>query len=203
MRDNGVVEEEHRRPEDIPSDLSAPHSSARLESTLEGCAAKTPGDSAGGVHAAVDSSLFSTLSSEAPQEAASNDENGRKPDTNSKSASLPDAGTSSPVATPLDQDMFNSFHFWRTPLPKIDVDKELQQDPEERLSPDRTGGAPAAPRPGAPNITMATRKELEEMIENLEPHMDDPDVKGGSAVGCPARFQPGCSRRDQWCRAAK
>jgi serine/threonine-protein phosphatase 4 regulatory subunit 1 len=24
---------------------------------------------------------------------------------------------------------------------------------------------------------MATRKELEEMIENLEPHMDDPDVK--------------------------
>ena len=25
---------------------------------------------------------------------------------------------------------------------------------------------------------MATRKELEEMIENLEPHMDDPDVKG-------------------------
>ncbi|XP_021042210.1 serine/threonine-protein phosphatase 4 regulatory subunit 1 isoform X1 [Mus caroli] len=177
MRDNDVVEEEHRRPEDAPSDLSAPHSSARLESTLEGCAAKTPGDSAGDMPAPVDSSLLCTLSSESPQEAASNDENGRKPDTNSKSASRPDAGTSSPEATPLDQDMFNSFHFWRTPLPKIDLDKELQQDPEERLSPERPGDAPAAPLPGSPNITMATRKELEEMIENLEPHMDDPDVK--------------------------
>lgn len=128
--------------------------------------------------APVDSSLLCTLSSESPQEAASNDENGRKPDSNSKPASQPDAGTSSPEATPLDQDMFNSFHFWRTPLPKIDLDKELQQDPEERLSPERTGDAPAVPVPVSPNITMATRKELEEMIENLEPHMDDPDVKG-------------------------
>ncbi|XP_021073599.1 serine/threonine-protein phosphatase 4 regulatory subunit 1 isoform X1 [Mus pahari] len=177
MRDSGVVEEEHRRPEDAPSDLGAPHSSARLESTLEGCAAKTPGDSAGDARAPVDSSLLCTLSSESPQEAASNDENGRKPDTSSTSASRPDAGTSSPEATPLDQDMFNSFHFWRTPLPKIDLDKELQQDPKERLSPERTGDAAAAPVPGSPNITMATRKELEEMIENLEPHMDDPDVK--------------------------
>lgn len=177
MRDDGVVEEEQRRPEDTPSDLSAPHSSARLESTLEGCAAKTPGDSAGDVPAPVDSSLLCTLSSESPQEAASTDENGRKLDTSSKSAAQPDACTSSPEATPLDQDMFNSFHFWRTPLPEIDLDKELQQDPEERLSPERTRDAPAVSIPGSPNITMATQKELEEMIENLEPHMDDPDVK--------------------------
>lgn len=144
IRDDAVVEEEQRRPEDAPSDLSAPHSSARLESTLEGCAAETPGDSAGDRHVPVDSSLLCTLSSESPQEAASN-ESGKKPDTNSKSASQPDVGTSSPESTPLDQEMFNSFHFWRTPLPKIDLDKELQQDPKERLSPERTGDAPAVP----------------------------------------------------------
>lgn len=130
------------------------------------------------MRAPADSSLLCPLSSESPQEAASNDGNGRKPDANSKPASQPDAGPSSPEVIPLEQDMFNSFHFWRTPLPKIDLDKELQQDPEERLSPERTGDAPAAPVPVSPNITMATRKELEEMIENLEPHMDDPDVKG-------------------------
>ena len=101
IRDNDVVEELHHRPEDAPIDLSVPHSSARLESTLEGYAAKTPGHSAGEVHAPVDSSLLCTLSSESPQEAASKDENGRKPDPNSKSASRPDTGTSSPEATPL------------------------------------------------------------------------------------------------------
>lgn len=177
IRDEGVVEEEQSRPEDAPSDLSAPHSSASLEGTLEGCAAKTPGDSAGDMRVPVDSSLLCTLSSESPQEAASVAENGKKRDNNSKPASQPDGGTSSPEPTPLDQEMFNSFHFWRTPLPQIDLDKELQQDPGERPSPERTGDAPAAPVPGSPGITMATRKELEEMIENLEPHMDDPDVK--------------------------
>lgn len=30
---------------------------------------------------------------------------------------------------------------------------------------------------GSPNVTMATRKKVEEMTENLEPHMDEPDVK--------------------------
>ncbi|XP_038938906.1 serine/threonine-protein phosphatase 4 regulatory subunit 1 isoform X2 [Rattus norvegicus] len=177
IRDDGVVQEEQSRPEDAPSDLSAPHSSARLDGTLEGCAAETPGDSAGDMRVPADSSLLCTLSSESPQEAASDAESGKKHDNNSKSASRPDVGTSSPEPTPLDQEMFNSFHFWRTPLPQIDLDKELQQDPGERPSPERTGDAPAAPVPGSPSITMATRKELEEMIENLEPHMDDPDVK--------------------------
>lgn len=30
---------------------------------------------------------------------------------------------------------------------------------------------------GSPNITMATRKKLEEMTENRDSHLDEPDVK--------------------------
>ncbi|XP_073686905.1 serine/threonine-protein phosphatase 4 regulatory subunit 1 isoform X2 [Garra rufa] len=58
-----------------------------------------------------------------------------------------------------EQELFNSFHYWRTPIPQIDLDLELQEDNK---------------RPSAPALG---RKQLEELIENLEPHIDDPDVK--------------------------
>ncbi|XP_051970172.1 serine/threonine-protein phosphatase 4 regulatory subunit 1 [Xyrauchen texanus] len=60
-----------------------------------------------------------------------------------------------------DQEMFNSFHYWRTPIAEIDL--ELL---EEEKQPPRLIAAPAL-----------GRKQLEELIENLEPHIDDPDVK--------------------------
>ncbi|MEJ1288385.1 ralA binding protein 1 [Cricetulus griseus] len=170
LKDHYAAEEEQMGTEDAPADFSA-----SLESTREDCAAKTSGNSAGDISVPEDSSSLCTLSSESHQEAAS-DENDKKPD-NCKSAIRSEVGTSSPDSTPLDQELFNSFYFWRTPLPEIDLDKELQQDSGERLSPENTGDAPGVPEPASPNITMATRKELEEMIENLEPHMDDPDVK--------------------------
>ncbi|KAL6051221.1 hypothetical protein STEG23_005909, partial [Scotinomys teguina] len=170
IKDHDAVEEERIRPEDAPADLSA-----SLESALEDCAAETSGNSAGDISVPEDSSSLCTLSSESHQEAASN-ENDKKP-ANCKSAFQPEVGTSSPDSTILDQELFNSFHFWRTPILEIDLDKELQQDSGETLSPERSGDASGVPGPGSPNITMATRKELEEMIENLEPHMDDPDVK--------------------------
>ncbi|KFP22038.1 Serine/threonine-protein phosphatase 4 regulatory subunit 1, partial [Egretta garzetta] len=72
-----------------------------------------------------------------------------------------------------EQELYNSFHFWRTPLPEIDIDFELQQTSEIIL--DRE--IQELTMPVSPNIPMARRKELEEMIENLEPHIDDPDVK--------------------------
>lgn len=59
-----------------------------------------------------------------------------------------------------EQELFNSFHFWRTPIPRIDPELELLEE-------DR--------RPSAPALD---RKHLQELIENLEPHIDDPDVKG-------------------------
>ena len=93
-------------------------------------------------------------------------------------ASQPEAGTGAQDSAPLDQELYNSFHFWRTPLPEIDLDVELQQGSGSEPGPQGLDVEPEVPAPGSASITMATRKELEEMIENLEPHIDDPDVKG-------------------------
>ncbi|XP_072568521.1 serine/threonine-protein phosphatase 4 regulatory subunit 1 isoform X1 [Paramormyrops kingsleyae] len=73
-----------------------------------------------------------------------------------------------PGAVP-EQELYNSFHYWRTPIPNIDIDLELQED----QGPERASTSPPGHQ-GAPSLG---RKELEEMIENLEPHIDDPDVK--------------------------
>ncbi|XP_048363126.1 serine/threonine-protein phosphatase 4 regulatory subunit 1 [Sphaerodactylus townsendi] len=75
-----------------------------------------------------------------------------------------------------DQELYNSFHFWRTPLPEIDIDLELQET-AEILDSETQEGKQEIVGLAYPNITVAKRKELEEMIENLEPHIDDPDVK--------------------------
>ncbi|XP_069324371.1 serine/threonine-protein phosphatase 4 regulatory subunit 1 isoform X2 [Eulemur rufifrons] len=166
IRDQEVPEDVQIRPEDVPSDLCVSNSSVKLENTAEDNAAETSRKSPG-----VDSSLLCTLSSESHQEAASN-ENDKKPGS-CKSTLC----TSSQDSALLDQELYNSFHFWRTPLPEIDLDIELEQDSGKTLSPERPEKTSEVPMPTSPNITMATRKELEEMIENLEPHIDDPDVK--------------------------
>lgn len=124
----------------------------------------------------MDRSLLCTLSSDSHQEVASN-ENDKKPG-NYKSALWPEVGTSSQDSAFLDQELYNSFHFWRTPLPEIDLDIELEEGSGNKLSPERSEETAEVTMPGSSNISMATRKELEEMIENLEPHIDDPDVKG-------------------------
>ncbi|XP_075849799.1 serine/threonine-protein phosphatase 4 regulatory subunit 1 isoform X1 [Microcebus murinus] len=170
IRDQEVPEDVQIRPEDVPSDLSVSNSSVKLENTVEDNAAETSRESPG-----VDSSLLCTLSSESHQEATSN-ENDKKPG-NYKSTLHPEVGTSSQDSALLDQELYNSFHFWRTPLPEIDLDIELEQDSGKTLSPERPEKTSEVPMSASPNITMATRKELEEMIENLEPHIDDPDVK--------------------------
>ncbi|XP_043922486.1 serine/threonine-protein phosphatase 4 regulatory subunit 1 isoform X1 [Protopterus annectens] len=77
------------------------------------------------------------------------------------------------VQSILEQEQYNSFHYWRTPIPEINIDLELLQTDKEVRLPDLSEAA--APYPSS--ISTATRKELEEMIENLEPHIDDPDVK--------------------------
>ncbi|KAM8966915.1 serine/threonine-protein phosphatase 4 regulatory subunit 1 [Pelodytes ibericus] len=83
----------------------------------------------------------------------------------------------SPESPVTEQELYNSFHYWRTPIPEIDIDMELKQSKAEAHSPESRPVAQMVSSPGSPNITMATRKELEEMLENLEPHIDDPDVK--------------------------
>ncbi|XP_069778496.1 serine/threonine-protein phosphatase 4 regulatory subunit 1-like isoform X3 [Narcine bancroftii] len=74
------------------------------------------------------------------------------------------------------EDMYNSFHFWRTPIPTIDLDLELE--PLQNRDKQESSGPKQAETPlRCPSFSTATRKELEEMLENLEPHIDDPDVK--------------------------
>ncbi|XP_041923889.1 serine/threonine-protein phosphatase 4 regulatory subunit 1 isoform X1 [Alosa sapidissima] len=94
--------------------------------------------------------------------------------------------TSSPAAASLvqtedipEQELFNSFHFWRTPIPEIDLDLELQEEQEEEgASPNTPPRSSGPPLIGANMLPPALgRKQLEELIENLEPHIDDPDVK--------------------------
>lgn len=96
-------------------------------------------------------------------------------------AVLPASTQSTQKSTLSEQELYNSFHFWRTPLPEIDIDLELQKTAEILYSQTQEGKQELI-APASPNVTMATRKELEEMIENLEPHMDDPDVKGINTV---------------------
>ncbi|XP_036410351.1 serine/threonine-protein phosphatase 4 regulatory subunit 1 isoform X1 [Megalops cyprinoides] len=67
-----------------------------------------------------------------------------------------------------EQELYNSFHYWRTPIPSIDLDLELQE---------RAGCGDPGSGSGQATAPTLGRKELEEMIENLEPHIDDPDVK--------------------------
>ncbi|XP_058412698.1 serine/threonine-protein phosphatase 4 regulatory subunit 1 isoform X3 [Diceros bicornis minor] len=174
IRDQEVSEDIQIRPEDVTSDPSTSNSSVKLENTMEDHA-ETSRKSPGEISVSVDNSLLCTLSSESHQEAASN-ENDKKPG-NYKSTLRPEVGTSSQDSAFLDQELYNSFHFWRTPLPEIDLDIELEQSSGNELSPETPEEAPEVTTPGSSNITMATRKELEEMIENLEPHIDDPDVK--------------------------
>ncbi|XP_058294642.1 serine/threonine-protein phosphatase 4 regulatory subunit 1 isoform X3 [Hylobates moloch] len=174
-RDQEAPEDVQVRPEDPPSDLSVSNSSVILENTMEDHAAEASGKPLGEISVPLDSSLLCTLSSESHQEAASN-ENDKK-SGNYKFVLRPEVGTTSQDSALLDQELYNSFHFWRTPLPEIDLDIELEQNSGGKPSPEGPEEASEGPVPSSPNITMATRKELEEMIENLEPHIDDPDVK--------------------------
>lgn len=72
-----------------------------------------------------------------------------------------------------EQEQYNSFHYWRTPIPQIDLDLELS---EEKCNSDDEVSAASSSTQGS--TSALDRKQLEELIENLEPHIDDPDVKG-------------------------
>ncbi|XP_078397132.1 serine/threonine-protein phosphatase 4 regulatory subunit 1-like isoform X1 [Cetorhinus maximus] len=94
--------------------------------------------------------------------------------TNSTLSSQKSGSSSEKTAIP--EDMYNSFHYWRTPIPTIDLDLELEppQCSDKQKSKDSTREEVLS---DCPSFSTATRKELEEMLENLEPHIDDPDVK--------------------------
>ncbi|KAK1794609.1 hypothetical protein P4O66_001329 [Electrophorus voltai] len=71
-----------------------------------------------------------------------------------------------------EQELYNSFHYWRTPILQIDLDLEL-------LEAKCNSSSEASVNSSCTQVSTPTlgRKQLEELIENLEPHIDDPDVK--------------------------
>uniref|UniRef100_A0AAY4BTV5 Serine/threonine-protein phosphatase 4 regulatory subunit 1 n=1 Tax=Denticeps clupeoides TaxID=299321 RepID=A0AAY4BTV5_9TELE len=94
-------------------------------------------------------------------------------DLHEESASTvePTEQSDSPRQNIPEQELYNSFHYWRTPIPEIDLDMEL-------LEKERRSDSPSLGPSGRCGATPALgRKQLEELIENLEPHIDDPDVK--------------------------
>ncbi|XP_039195152.1 serine/threonine-protein phosphatase 4 regulatory subunit 1 isoform X3 [Crotalus tigris] len=124
------------------------------------------------VHFQDEALLHSTLSLEPGREPS--DENEPSFD-HCTLAVLPEPALYSQENPLVEQELYNSFHFWRTPLPKIDIDLELQKNAGENDLANQKGQQEVMAC--ASSNIMATRKELEEMIENLEPHIDDPDVK--------------------------
>ncbi|XP_040405950.1 serine/threonine-protein phosphatase 4 regulatory subunit 1 isoform X3 [Cygnus olor] len=163
-----TAEDEHNRTEDLSSHVDNDGFARKLENAMEDQNAVS-NNSQRESDFQTESPFHCTSSSEPCGEMA--DENERS--SHRCTAGLREAGLSSQETSLSEQELYNSFHFWRTPLPEIDIDFELQQTSEIIL--DRE--IQELTMPVSPNIPMATRKELEEMIENLEPHIDDPDVK--------------------------
>uniref|UniRef100_A0A8C8K1C8 Putative WW-binding domain-containing protein n=1 Tax=Oncorhynchus tshawytscha TaxID=74940 RepID=A0A8C8K1C8_ONCTS len=98
----------------------------------------------------------------------------------SEPSSLSEPVEESPSVSPQDsipeQELYNSFHFWRMPIAEMDLDIELLQHGEscQQESPSYGSSSHGKTKASAP---VLDRKQLEELIENLEPHIDDPDVK--------------------------
>lgn len=164
-----TTEDEHNRTEDLSSDVDNDNFATKLENAMED-QNTVSNNSQRERDFQTESSFHCTLSSESCGEMA--DENERS--SHCCTAGVRETGLNSQETALSEQELYNSFHFWRTPLPEIDIDFELQQTSEIIL--DRE--IQELTMPVSPNIPMARRKELEEMIENLEPHIDDPDVKG-------------------------
>ncbi|KAB0378331.1 hypothetical protein FD755_009909 [Muntiacus reevesi] len=161
-------------PEDVETRPTVGDCSVHLEDALAD-GAESPRQAPGELGAPAESSSPRRLSPEPPPDAAGSEE--EQEPCACRLASRPEAGTGAQDSAPLDQELYNSFHFWRTPLPEIDLDVELEQGSGSEPGPQRLDVEPEVPASSSTSITMATRKELEEMIENLEPHIDDPDVK--------------------------
>ncbi|KAM9575744.1 serine/threonine-protein phosphatase 4 regulatory subunit 1 isoform 3-T3 [Guaruba guarouba] len=165
--ENVTTEDEHKT-EDLSSRVDNSDFATKLENAMED-QNTVSNHSQRESDFQTESSFHCTLSSESCGEMA--DENEQS--SHCCTAILREAGLNSQEASLSEQELYNSFHFWRTPLPEIDIDLELQQTSEIIL--DRE--IQELTMQVSSNIPMTKRKELEEMIENLEPHMDDPDVK--------------------------
>lgn len=81
---------------------------------------------------------------------------------------------------------FNSFHYWRSPLPDISGELEMlscqtseevteKGEKEEEEEPEHS--CPDS----KPSHGKATSDQIQKVLDCLQPHMDDPDVQGECA----------------------
>nr|XP_023855621.1 serine/threonine-protein phosphatase 4 regulatory subunit 1 isoform X4 [Salvelinus alpinus] len=115
-----------------------------------------------------------------PPEKHTTSEKDDSPADISEPSSLSEPVEESPSVSPQDnipeQELYNSFHFWRLPITEMGLDMELLQQGEsvQEEPPSYVSSSKGKAKASAP---VLDRKQLEELIENLEPHIDDPDVK--------------------------
>ncbi|XP_041059900.1 serine/threonine-protein phosphatase 4 regulatory subunit 1 isoform X1 [Carcharodon carcharias] len=81
--------------------------------------------------------------------------------------------TSPPVNLELSGDLFNSFVYWRQPLPDINFDLELLQLVVKEEQRDQTVSSSL----GSLTEGFTRSNELEKVLESLQAHLDDPDVQ--------------------------
>ncbi|MFT7801273.1 serine/threonine-protein phosphatase 4 regulatory subunit 1-like [Arapaima gigas] len=62
------------------------------------------------------------------------------------------------------EDTYNSFHYWRSPLPDISQDLELLQNEAQEV-------------PSLDSQGPATSSQIQKVLDCLQPHLDDPDVQ--------------------------
>lgn len=77
---------------------------------------------------------------------------------------------------------FNSFRYWRSPLPDISGELEMLNyqkssdvvEKEEKEEVPENNYLDSKPSPG-----KSTSDQIQKVLDCLQPHMDDPDVQGG------------------------
>lgn len=80
---------------------------------------------------------------------------------------------------------FNSFHYWRSPLPDISGELEMLncQKSSEVMEKEEKKEKEVEPENNCPDSKSspgkATSDQIQKVLDCLQPHMDDPDVQGG------------------------
>lgn len=76
---------------------------------------------------------------------------------------------------------FNSFHYWRSPLPDISGELEMlsshTSEKAEKQEKEEEGPEHNCPDSKSSH-GKATSDQIQMVLDRLQPHMDDPDVQG-------------------------
>lgn len=75
---------------------------------------------------------------------------------------------------------FNSFHYWRSPLPDISGELEMLncQTSAEVIEKEEEEEEPEDCPDSMSSPGKATSDQIQKVLDCLQPHMDDPDVQG-------------------------